>query len=74
MNDWRKSVKDAIALVLFLGFFALSVVLNLSCSAEDDNPAASPECGSGRVTWNDKAQVCVDMADNKVVPSKCCGR
>jgi len=48
--------------------------LNLSCSAEDDNPAASPECGSGRVTWNDKAQVCVDMADNKVVPSKCCGR
>lgn len=74
MTDRRKNVKEAVHLFLFLAFFALSVVLNLSCSAEDDNPAASPECGSGRVTWNDKAQVCVDMADNKVVPSKCCGR
>ena len=70
----RKKLIELAQMILFLAFLGLSVALNLNCSEEDDNPAASLECGSGHVTWNDKAQVCVDLADNKVLPSKCCGR
>lgn len=74
MKNARTRIKERVQVVLFLMFFVLTVLLNLTCSEADDNPAASQECGSGRVTWNDKAQVCVDQANNKVVPSKCCGR
>jgi len=65
---WR-----AVQVVLFLLFFAVTVALNLTCKPED-NPAASPECGSGRVSWDAKGQVCRDLADNKIIPNKCCGR
>jgi len=64
---------DNVRLVLFLLFFALTVFLNLTCS-EEDNPLADPECGSGHVTWYEKAGVCRDEANNQVVPNKCCGR
>jgi hypothetical protein len=74
MKDRRTKIKEAAHLMMFLVFFVLTVVVNLNCSSEDDNPAASPECGSGRVTWNDKAQRCIDLADGGVVPDKCCGR
>jgi len=74
MKDRRpKKIKEAAQLILFLVFFVLTVALNLQC-AEDDNPAGGPECGSGRVTWNAKAQRCYDQADNKIVPNSCCGR
>lgn len=59
--------------VLFLLFFVLTVFLNITCSPED-NPASSPECGSGHVTWYEKAGVCRDDVSNQVVPEKCCGR
>jgi hypothetical protein len=73
MLDRRKRIKELLQTFLFLLFFIVTVSLNLTCSAED-NPASSEECGSGRVMWNDKAQVCIDQANNKVVPSNCCGR
>ncbi|TSA14517.1 hypothetical protein D4R75_15590 [bacterium] len=66
--------KGVLQLVAFLLFFAVTVALNLNCSEDDSNPASDPACGSGRVTWNDKSQVCIDQANNKVVPDKCCGR
>lgn len=73
MKDRRTKIKETAQLMLFLAFFVLTVALNLQCS-EDDNPAASAECGSGHVTWNAKAQRCYDDADNRIVPNSCCGR
>jgi hypothetical protein len=63
-----------IEVALFLLFFAGTVAVNLRCQEDDNNPAASPECGSGHVTWDSKGQVCRDQADNRIVPSKCCGQ
>lgn len=66
--------KEIVQLIAFVLFFVLTVALNLSCSEEDSNPAADVSCGSGRVTWEDKGQVCRDLATFKIVPSSCCGR
>ena len=59
-------------LMLFLVAFAGMLML-ASCE-KDDNPAADPACGSGRTTWDEKAQICRDLADSHVVPNSCCGR
>jgi hypothetical protein len=61
-----------IQVTLFLLFFGGTVAVNLTC-AEDDNPSAGSECGSGRGTWDSKAQVCRDLQDNRIIPNKCCG-
>ena len=66
-------VVEKLAQLFFLVFFVLTVFLNITCSPED-NPASGPECGSGHVTWYEKAGVCRDDVDNQVVPAKCCGR
>lgn len=66
--------KEILQLIAFLLFFVLSVVLNLSCSEDDNNPAANVACGSGHVYWDTKALVCKDLANDKVVPSTCCGQ
>ncbi len=52
--------------------FAIAIGLNISCEkgTEPDRTA----CGSGRVTWDDKAGICRDLADNLPVPKSCCGR
>jgi hypothetical protein len=72
MNFEALKTKEVIRLVLFLVFFAFTVGVNLSCS--DDNPVKGPECGSGRNTWDTKAQICRDQANNLPVPNSCCGR
>ncbi|MEK6757244.1 MAG: hypothetical protein AABZ02_13915, partial [Bacteroidota bacterium] len=69
----RTQVWRFVQVALFLLFFAGTVAVNLNCENED-NPAASPECGSGRVTWDSKSQVCRDLQDNRIIPNKCCGR
>ncbi len=66
--------KEILQLTAFLLFFALTVALNLNCSQDDNNPASDVSCGSGHVTWDDKAQVCRDQSNNRIVPSNCCGR
>lgn len=66
-------ILENVRLALFLLFFALTVFLNLTCS-EEDNPLSDPACGSGRVSWYEKAGVCRDDANNRVVPNACCGR
>lgn len=52
--------------------FATAIGMNISCEkgTEPDRTA----CGSGSVTWDAKAGVCRDLADNKIVPNSCCGR
>ena len=62
-----------VEVLLFLLFFSFSVALNLSCKDEDD-PLSSGECGSGRTTWDEKAQVCRDVTNSRIVPANCCGR
>ena len=71
MNEKALKTKGVIRIVLFLGFFAFTVVVNLNCS--DDNPVKGPECGSGKNTWDAKPQVCRDQTNNQIVPSSCCG-
>jgi hypothetical protein len=66
--------KGVLQLVAFLLFFAVTVALNLNCSEDDSNPASDLACGSGRVSWDSKAQVCRDQENNKIVPSSCCGQ
>jgi len=66
--------KEILQLVAFLLFFVLTVALNLNCSKDDSNPTSDVSCGSGRVSWDDKGQVCRDQSNNKIVPSTCCGR
>lgn len=65
---------DVLQLIAFVLFFAVTVALNLNCSEDDSNPASGPACGSGRVSWDSKAQVCRDQENNKIVPSSCCGQ
>jgi hypothetical protein len=57
--------------VFHLLLFVVSLLL-FAC-AKDDNPAASPECGSGRVFWDEKTG-CRDAATNAKLPDSCCGR
>ena len=66
--------KEILQLIAFLLFFVLTVALNLNCSKDDNNPASNVSCGSGHVSWDEKAQVCRDLSNNLVVPSTCCGR
>jgi hypothetical protein len=66
-------IRERVRVAFFLLFFVLTVSLNLTCSPEDD-PASAPECGSGHVSWYEKAGVCRDDVDNHVVPNSCCGR
>ena len=66
--------KAILQLIAFLLFFVLTVAVNLNCSKDDSNPASDVSCGSGHVTWDDKGQVCRDQANNRIVPSTCCGR
>ena len=70
----KARLRRFIEVALFLLFFAGTVAVNLRCQTNEDNPAAGPECGSGHVTWDTKAQVCRDQANNRIVPSNCCGR
>ena len=72
MNEKALRTKEAIRIVLFLVFFAFTVAVNLSCS--DDNPVKGPECGSGKNTWDTKAQRCRDGANDQIVPNSCCGQ
>ena len=73
MRGNKARLRHLIEVALFLLFFAGTVAINLRCEG-NDNPAASKECGSGHVTWDEKGQVCRDQADNRIVPSSCCGR
>jgi len=66
--------KEILQLIAFLLFFVLTVALNLNCSQDDSNPASDVSCGSGHVYWDTKALVCRDRANDKVVPSTCCGQ
>jgi hypothetical protein len=72
MNLRQANKGDILRVILFLLFFAFTVAVNLSCS--DDNPVKGPECGSGHNTWDTKAQVCRDQANNQIVPNSCCGQ
>jgi hypothetical protein len=74
MSENKVRLRRFIELALFLLFFAGTVAINLRCQKSESNPAAGPECGSGHVTWDAKAQVCRDQANNRIVPSNCCGR
>ena len=65
--------KEMLQVGAFLLFFIATVVLNVTCS-KDNNPTADPACGSGHVTWDAKGQVCRDQADNHIVPNSCCGQ
>lgn len=58
----------------FLLALALSVMLMVLACDKENNPAADSQCGSGKVTWDEKGQVCRDQADGRVLPSSCCGR
>lgn len=65
-------MKSKYSFVVFhIMLFVVSALL-FAC-AKDDNPAASSECGSGRVFWDDKTG-CRDIATNAKVPDSCCGR
>ena len=72
MNEKALKTKEVIRVFLFLVFFAFTVAVNLNCS--DDSPVNGPECGSGKNTWDSKAQRCRDLANNQVVPNSCCGQ
>lgn len=72
MKRGRTRVWQFIQVTLFLLFFGGTVAVNLTC-AEDDNPSAGSECGSGSGSWDSKAQVCRDLQDNRIIPNKCCG-
>jgi hypothetical protein len=74
MSGTKARLRQFIEVALFLLFFAGTVAINLKCSGNDTNPAAAKECGSGHVTWDEKGQVCRDQADNRIVPSSCCGQ
>lgn len=74
MKDFPTRWKEILRLVAFLVLFVVTVLLNVTCSKDDNNPASDPACGSGHVTWDPKAQVCRDQADNHIVPSSCCGQ
>ncbi len=65
--------KEALKLLAFLLFFAVTVLLNLTCSS-NSNPAGDASCGSGHVAWDAKAQRCRDQANNQIVPNSCCGQ
>jgi hypothetical protein len=66
------SWKEALKLVVFLLFFAATVLVNLMCSSSS-NPV-DPACGSGHVTWDAKAQRCRDQSNNQIIPNSCCGQ
>jgi hypothetical protein len=72
MNEKALKTKEVVRILLFLVFFAFTVAVNLNCS--DDNPVKGPECGSGKNTWDTKSLVCRDQANNRIVPSSCCGQ
>lgn len=74
MKDLRARWKEILQLVVFLVFFIATVFLNVTCSKDDNNPAANLACGSGHVAWDPKALVCRDQADNHIVPNSCCGQ
>ena len=74
MPETTARLRRTIEVTLFLLFFAGTVAVNIECQKDESNPAAGPECGSGHVAWDTKAQVCRDQADNRIVPSNCCGR
>lgn len=57
--------------VFHIVLFVVSSLL-FAC-AKDDNPAASGECGSGKVFWDEKTG-CRDIATNAKLPDSCCGR
>ncbi len=67
--EWKETLK----LIAFLLFFVATVLINLMCSS-NSNPASGADCGSGHVTWDDKAQRCRDQANNQIVPNSCCGQ
>jgi len=73
MNYRSMRWREILQLIAFLLFFILTVVLNLNCSKDSNNPASDVSCGSGHVFWDDKGQVCRDQQNNKIVPSSCCG-
>lgn len=52
--------------------FVIAIGMNVSC--EKGTEPDRSNCGSGNVTWDAKAGVCRDRADNRVVPNSCCGR
>lgn len=72
MKDRIHRVAPFLEVVFFLIFFAVALTVNLSCKDEDD-PLSSGECGSGRTSWDEKAEVCRDIGNNRLLPSKCCG-
>lgn len=63
-----------IAFQSFLLALALSAMLIVQACEKDNNPAADPACGSGKVSWDEKAQVCRDQANGRIVPASCCNR
>ncbi|MBI4429777.1 MAG: hypothetical protein HY562_11745 [Ignavibacteriales bacterium] len=67
-----KKSAEIVKVVIFLVLYSMAI--DLTACSEEDNPAASSECGSGNVTWDTKAQICRDQATNLPVPSSCCGR
>lgn len=73
MKTRKSRLFDLLGIALFLLFFSGTVALNMSCKDEDD-PLSSGECGSGKTTWDVKAELCRDLADGHVLPSKCCGK
>jgi hypothetical protein len=59
------------ALLVFV-FTAISFV-TVACEEEEGGPT-DPACGSGRLTWDSKAEVCRDDVNNTIVDPNCCGR
>ncbi|MBM4168784.1 MAG: hypothetical protein FJ215_06465 [Ignavibacteria bacterium] len=74
MADMNKRLWTAAKFGVSIMTAVLALQLFMACDSDDSNPARSPECGSGAVDWDAKAEVCRDRSNGIVVPSSCCGR
>ena len=72
-----KRLRNHPFIVFQLGLLALVfvvIVFSVSACESESGTEPDPACGSGRLTWDSKAEVCRDDVNNTIVPSNCCNR
>ncbi len=74
MGEMRTRMWNGIKFGVTVASAVVALHFFVACDSDDSNPARSPECGSGIVDWDSKAQVCRDRSNRVVVPNSCCGR
>ncbi|HEY4611499.1 MAG TPA: hypothetical protein VII11_00780 [Bacteroidota bacterium] len=56
--------------LLVLALSAISLLV-IACE-EEDSTGPDPACGTGQVSWDEKAGVCRNRDTGRVIPATCC--